>query len=725
MNNKKIFSYFLVVLILMMCITSQVFASATITGTTPNPTDIEDEYLAGSVDTTAVQQKVTNTTFASYQNASQTYYLVTGDSTRTGVTSVAFGGTTYPIADVCYATPSAGKVDLVDALTDCSIATNAAMPANSTFFFDSGTYNDSYVSGSVGGLYTRFASNYLSIVGLDSTDPAVFTKTAVSGAISRYYLGSTEYGYFENVVFDGEDNKIYSSASHGNTILMLSNGTTRVLRNVAIKNYASPTLTEAWSNGTSAVAINILNTSDIVLDAVTVENVGTYAGYGSVQIGSSSDVYLNDVNIIVRRSGGSETPVSNPIKIETSSAATNLPSVHINNLVTDGANKYVYIQDYGYTNVSMDSTYNYARFSTSNGSVYSSGINVYQVLPASANNYAYFDIEDNAWIIRAGESRTLTQQLTSLHDVLSRMAQHRTLSSDIYIKYVVGSEGVNHGITVPDFTSITGLSGAKVHIVPVQLVTDTISSSTMFTVGSSSSITLPTSNSGSVFLYNLNFHGDSNGLNGLNYTLQEVTAGITPLTPTDVHDSTGITGYPDYSTYAPASAVAEVYTNTVAANFRNCKFTSLVNSVSITPSSSTIGVGDNINLTAGFGTSPNSYTGLGVTGIDSTADNSTYLWHVVSGSAHINVLSPTTGSTLNIEAISVGTVTIKVKALDSYNDGEIEKPYTTITFTVNPEVEPPKTGVASDTSAWLGLLGLGLFGTVLLVSKRRNEVTEG
>jgi len=205
-----------------------------------------------------------------------------------------------------------------------------------------------------------------------------------------------------------------------------------------------------------------------------------------------------------------------------------------------------------------------------------------------------------------------------------------------------------------------------VNIVAVAAASESYNSTASVPLSAGAIITLSTTNASFVRLYNIDF--DQNA----KYTLQEAVSGINPalVTPTDPNESGIITGYPKYAGYA--SSLAAKVTNANAANFENCRFTSLTSEIEIKAAVSKIGVGSSTVFTAQLKDSEtNSYTGSGAAaGMKGTANDQTINWY--SSDPTVVSIDKTTGLAA---AQSPGTVTITAKAIDVNNNGEIEKPY--------------------------------------------------
>jgi LPXTG-site transpeptidase (sortase) family protein len=199
-------------------------------------------------------------------------------------------------------------------------------------------------------------------------------------------------------------------------------------------------------------------------------------------------------------------------------------------------------------------------------------------------------------------------------------------------------------------------------------------------------------------LYNFDFAAKAN------YTLQEVAAhhGLSYVTLKDPNESSGIAGYPVYSTYGyTVNDIAPLFTNASPTSFSNDKFTSLANKIQITPpTSTTLQIGDNLQLKATLSADDaNSFTGSGFNGVSrDTADDQTIQWY----SSDPSIASVDLNSGL-VTPLSEGIVTIFAKATDANNQGEIEKPFDSIQFEVSspsptPTLTDTPTPTATDTA---------------------------
>ena len=356
------------------------------------------------------------------------------------------------------------------------------------------------------------------------------------------------------------------------------------------------------------------------------------------------------------------------------------------NLTQSGLNGNVYIQDYTYNSTTVPSAYQYAQYSTTNGTTSSSAVNVYSTLPNSSTDKAVLDLRDNYWVVQSGTAVSVTEQLAAIKSVLVSVANAGGVVPSANIKLVSNGGVINDAFTIPDF----GVA-VKVNIAAVTTAADSYSSNTQIALGSTASITLPTANAGNITLYNFDF--DTN----LKYTLQEAITGIDPagVTLSDPYETAAISAYPIYTDYAPTANVSAKIANATADTFANCRFTSLVNGISITNTVPVLGIGDSITFTAQLTDSDtNSFTAAGyLTNMKGTANDQTINWF--SSDPSIISIDQTTGTAT---VHSVGTVSIIAKAMDTNNNGEIEKPFASVNVSIKNTLTPTPIATVTTTT---------------------------
>ena len=649
-KKKRLLSAFLSFSIVLSLFSSSSMASVEVnTGASLSAPPVTGTFSVSS-ETSGSYVEPVNT----YSDGNPVYYLVTQDAAKSSWTTVTYNGVVYPLAGV----QVGSNIN----------AMGSVFAANSTVFFDSGTYNDGDANA-----YTRYSNTNFSMVGLykdASGEPTVKITKATrtdSGKVSieRNIVMHTNV-YYENLIFDGLNNNMLAYASSGamknrgefffyfSGVASPWNGSAGfVMKDCIIQNIGGATT----SDGNRNVAMNFYcSAGQHNFENIKIRNIKTLAGYGIISFNQSSENYFKNITI----DGSLASTSSTSVKIETKAAA--LPYNTIMNVFSGNLNltqagllNLVYIQDFGYKSTVLPSEYRYAQYSTSNGSSYSSAVNVYKTLPAAAANKAVLDLTDNYWVVRSAA------ELAYIKTIMTRVASAGGSVPGPTIKFAANS-GKLDSFTVPDFGDI------DVNIVAVSSAADLYTSTALIPLAAAGTITLPAANYQKIRLYNFDF--DTNA----RYTLKEATDGINPaaVTLNDPNESGFIAGYPFYSTYRPAAVTAAKVTRSSTDTFVNCRFTSLAREIEMINTVTKLAVGSSTTFTAALtGSDTNSYTGSGYTGnIKGTANDQTIIWF--SSDPSIVSIDKTTGLAI---ANAAGNVTITAKALDANNNGEIEKPF--------------------------------------------------
>jgi LPXTG-site transpeptidase (sortase) family protein len=587
---------------------------------------------------------------------SPTYIFVTQKSSKIGTTSITFEGKTFPVTTVV----SNGN-DL-----------KSILRANTTFFFDDGTYNDSDSTN-----YFGFSLENLSLVGLTAGTVKITRspdKTNGIYTIERNGFNQQDI-YLENLIFDGGGYNMDTTNSHGYYFFHfpLGNGSTGfVMKNCTIQNVGASS--SSYSN--KNVAMNFVSSSgQHNFENITFKNIETQLNYGILSFNDATGNYFKNITFTDDKMYGSSTY---SIKLEHSTTTT--PSIPLKDIkavfsgtlslpISDTNHKFIYIQDFGYGNIVVPQAFRYAQYSNNNGGTSSAAINVYQNdLPAVTSSTSILDLQDKSWLVQQGKSISVNTQLTNINTTIGKAGAK---APEPNIKLVADSTGKINGFTVPDFGT------HSVNIVAESLYTDLFSSTNFVPVAAAAVITLPKTTASKVILYNFDFDTYAK------YTLQEAINGINPATTviTDPNEGSSIAGYPSYSSYAPGTTVLPKVVNATKTNFGNCKFTSLVNKITITNPPTSLTVGSTFNLTGQLAsTDDNSYTASGIsTNISGSADDQSIHWY--SNAPVVASVDLTTGL---VTALSVGSVTVYAKAVDANNNGEIDKPYASFSLTIGP-----------------------------------------
>ena len=635
-----------------------------------------------------------------YTDGTSSYYLITQDKSKSSFTSITYDGSTFPLTSVWVGNDLHAMI-----LSGKSIFSNEGPLANSTVFFDDGTYNDSDSTD-----YTGLSQTNLSLIGLNKQsngEPAVkITRSPRSNANSHInntmerYIIAKQNIYLQNIIFDGQGYDMYPtgnslsktdpnyiSKSRGEYFFYFSGGTTGsdsagfVMKDCILENIGADK-TDSGSdagNFNKNVAMNFYkSTGQHNFENVTIRNAKTTSvsgvGLGIISFNETNGNYFKKLTIVADNAYNS---ISRSIKVE-NVATTTIPenqnaAVFTENisLPTDDYHNHIYIQSWNYDKVVVPTNYRYAQFSTINGnSTGSSAILVYQdVLPAVVNNKSILDLHDKSWLVQNGQSVSITTQLSTIKTTITKAG---TRAPEPNIKISANASGEIGSFSIPSFT------GNDVRIVANPNVGDLFSSTTLVPFTAGGTITGNTSVA-SLKLFNFDFHTKAK------YTLQETVShrGLNYITLSDPNEGGTIPGYPVYSTFGySVNDVLPIFTNINSGNFANCKFTSLANEIEIAPPSSTaVLIGQDLALTAALKDSDtNSYTGTGFIGtIKNTADDQTIKWF--SSDPSIATVNQNTGVATGV---STGAVKIFAKANDSYNQGEIERPFASVNLTVRP-----------------------------------------
>ncbi len=625
------------------------------------------------------------------------YYLATHDPDKESLTEIEYNGKTYPLQGVAVV-PDSFDFSTQEASDGAKIFAHNG-PSNITIFFDEGVYNDELTTH-----YTAFSRPNNSYVGLVngtvtiSRDPRT-SPGVVDGLMERYLLYHKNL-YFENLIFDGKncdmvpvtyrDGSSYPK-NRGEALIFINGSHNRgadglVMRNIVIQNVGDGNhdnnMQYFWGwplEGTMRknVAINIIyNPGQVNLENITIQNVETDHYLGVVSVQDSSDTYLKNIYINM----GAAPNDTVPIKVETTSGnvgagpaldypnhKTVMQNITVTN-VADPAYDMIYVQDYRYNYVSVPDNYRFAAWNISNGHTSAPAFVVYKNLIPATNNIAIHDINDGYWVVDANsEDVSIEKQLSDILSVINYTDDNvpSAKAPRAYIKMYSSEE-------IPKFKVPDGYSEMEVHIVAVPTGSTLYSSTELVPTVSDIVITLPDTNS--VTLYNFDFYANAK------YTMYEAIEGITPLTLADLNDPADkakgtydFSGYPNYADYAPTDNVAAKVTNSTSNTFVNCKFVVLASEIEITDAPAELVVGKTSDLNHKFTESKTLDEELTST---ADIDDDEVKWFS----------SDETIATVDSEGVvtplAEGEVTIFLKAVDSYNNGEIEKPFDSITFKV-------------------------------------------
>ena len=644
------------------------------------------------------------------------YYVVYPEGT-TGITwaseTVAYQGNDYN------ATVLIGSDFSISPLKDILVA-------NNTIFFHDGAYTASLTG------YTRFQKDNLALIGI--SDHVVFQLFQMSGTglNERNTLGQSG-AYFANITFDGMNAGMNGSGSNDSYYFYIQ-GEYIAFKNITIKNLGQDV------GGTRDVPIHVLEARGPVLfENLTLDNTIPLLGYSIIQINRSNEVFFNGITLRNIKPESTKR-IDNWLTVITGSSGS-IPDANRKlyilgevNLIDNNSNltDKMLVETYAYHTVAVPSTlYRYARLAVTPRKMGEAqnppAITIHRTLPPQAGNYVVFDLADCSYVVNPGG--TLTGQMMAIINVLSRIRSVKGITSkeEFNIKY--GLPTVTplaiHLLNIT--TTIAGLEdyddNIYLNVILVSDIANSIVSPTpelvKFDIVGGDTIVMGSETPERYKVYNVDFDTISK------LTLQEVVTGVSAVGEFDPY---AISLYPSsvdlhYSEYFNSKpAVAE---NAFETTFVNSKFTSLVNEIEITTShSGPMTVGQTIQLNAGLANSnTNSFTSIASLNsaiMSNTANDTSILWFSTDTSI---VMVDATGM---VTAIAPGTATIVAKALDTNNEGEVEKPWaifpiavskTTIPITAHHEV---RTGVGNYILLSIIMVLMGVFLVSMSVEQKKE-----
>ncbi len=675
--------------------------AATVIHDTPAPS-VNTTNFPVSSDADANYTSPTNT----FTDGSPVYYLVTQDPSKSTLTSIQYNGVDYPLQAVVVGTDLSTMTAINPANQNVSI-----FAVNNTLFFDSGTYNDGDSHE-----YTRFSKDNLSVIGLYSAangEPTtVFTKTALDASYAGSEAGSIERNiimnknvYLENLTFDGLSRNMFSNPTahknRGEYFFYISGVSAPwggsdglVMKDCVLQNIGSST-----SSSAKNLAMNIYSSNgQHNFEGLTIRNVKTASYLGVVSMNRATNNYFKDLKI----DGSLANASAYSIKIESTDNGSEVPYATYHNVfagsltLSQSTNQgNIYIQQYQYAKTYVPDAFRYALYSTSNGGTYAAAIKVYSQIPASVVNTAIQDLKDGYWVIRDGQSRSVFQQMDAVRSVRSSL--NTALSSDssrvpgANLKLVpVGTAIATLPTAVPDYGFLV-----PVLIAAVPSVTDLATTSVMVPVVSEFKMNLgTTANAANVRLANFDFATNAK------YTVDQAISGIGPTSfiVTDPYDGSYPTGLglnsSEYKLTTAKTAAILPTSLLTDSNFLNCRFVQLAStssalSVSVTSSNLILGgAPQTVTATLMSGSTTNSGSSS-LSSSPALIDDNTILFF--SSDPSVATVDMSTGV---VTAVSAGIVKIYAKSLDANNDGEMEKPYGSVSLTV---AAPTPTPTATPT----------------------------
>ena len=605
--------------------------------------------------------------------------------------------------------------------------------SNTTWIIDSGTYRDDCD-------YTAIGSHTnISIVGQDGSAPtlvrvplkdygaaysAYVTKGFGESLLRHTFMAPNIY--IQNLIFDGNKKEMLpydplgtsggrnrgeyllsinapGAGSEGASNLVMRDITVQNLGASAIANFANKNVALNFFSSNNAPPASLSSAGQKNIERFTVmPSVLTKTGLGFISSNMSNGTYLRDIT-----TQAAAAQVVYPIKIEHSST-NNLPDLKLNQMIIDDTlnlhQPLVYIQDVRYNLNTLPESYRYLYYSRTNG--YSLSFMSAPAILAS-NTYAdpssvvpgqymaIFDRRENVWVLDENftGANTIPVQFESLRRAYFNNLSNTTADKHplINIKYVAKDNDID-GFTVPNFenypVNITAVTTqtASAEVLSPQVP---VKANATFDLGPAAA---------NVKLYNFDFDALAR------YTMQESISGVPaqadpdPLRKTDPYNGNYAPSNPsyllNYNQYVPLAAQAAKVTGSSEATFQNCRFTQLADDLLYNGASInhqqliplTLAVGQNqalgVTATAAYTLSP--ALALNRVRESNTINTDTGLFYLSDNPGVVSVAADGT-----LTPLAQGTATIYVKAIDSNNQGEIEKPYATFRVTVNaPSVLP-------------------------------------
>jgi hypothetical protein len=712
------------------------------------------------------------------------YYFVTRDpaySTRNGDTVyVSFDGTSGTVADTGTADGNTVFAANVIYMANGEWSQyNLLQKANSTVFFDAGTYRFTNPVN-----YTILSAPDMAVIGLQKGATVLtrqpYLRRLLTGTPSGYHeriLVSTSGMLWQNLVFDGEGNGLVAGATtasavyqwskdggatwltsgqvfssgRGNAALVVAAGQSFVLRDSEVRNFGGGITPTAGNYGLLLVGDTDASydpSAQVNLEGVTITNVkgSSTDSFRVVCLNPRPNVNIKDMTID-RGASGNER---DPLWIETpESAGTGLYDHAFDvrfagSLSFPGYDRQRFgAQITSFQNVTPPADYRWVAFMVGDANPVMSGTNQADVLfyrsladftqswpSADTGKFVLFDTQDNTWVVREPSVSnsvvpTIEQQLAAINHIMTKMAvtlddatsgaHGRGLVSDVYVKVVADDNGEFPEFNVPEFAISYSAGTPNVHLraVPTPetlFSTPIIATSDMVPAPDGGAWSLASSSAANVRIYGVDFAANAH------YTLHEATTGGTIQ---DIDTVVGTT---------PAAVE-----NSTPDTFVLSEFAALVHTLLITAPTGadadpgigavTAAVGDTLQPLAAI---PAGWTDSSANGPVNTfdPDDEDVTWS--SDDTTVATVNPQTGA---VSVLAVGSATITVCAVDTYNQGEIarpcdsfiltaqEPPATTTTPTPSPNDDrTPDTKVPDDDTVTAATGGTRIAGSWLLIA---------
>jgi hypothetical protein len=682
---------------------------------------------AGTYLTSAVTNKVFRESPITYKGKNA-YYFVTQDvsyAARNGETVyVTFDGTSGSVADT-----GTADGDVVFAATVIYMAdgkwTDEKLLAkgNSAFFFDAGTYRYDRVDN-----YTVYAAAIgVALIGLEQgavrlTRRPYLYRLCVLGwdilcgtptpYLERILIPMVGSGVlWQNLVFDFEGRgpvggvatasttnrwskdegatwltslQVFGTG-RGNSVLHIEGGASALIRDCEFQNSGAGYNPSSGNQGLNIVATSYNSSAQVNIEGVRFTSISgsTTDSYRIVTVNTHPNVNIRD--LVVDRGAGLND--RDPFWIETpnseSAAGDNEHNTDVRFAGTLSFPGYTRqrlgVQFTSIENITPpDNSYRWATFMVgsaaptmfgSDGTAvffYDDLANFTQTWPSSdTRKFLLYDTRDNTWVVRAPSSTngvvpTIEQQLQALNTVLARLNQSQTsnalhgrgLVSDIFVKVVADDSGNLPAFNVPDMASTFSQSGPNIHIRAVPSAETLFSAeiesdADMVPVAVGDQWSLNSAVASRVRIYGVDFATEAH------YTLHEVTSG-------------GTTQQSD----AVAGVASAVIANSTPDTFILDNFVALASEVTVTnPTSATIEAvtGDVFTAQAAVTAGWTHATVADLVG--ALVDDRTLIWS--SANPSVATVDPVTGV---VNVLAEGVTTIQACAVDSYNQGEFQRP---------------------------------------------------
>lgn len=642
-----------------------------------------------------------------FEDGNVKYYLLTHDNEKASLKSVTYNGKEYPLESVTVvAEDDFNFNNLTLSNTDGTFIKPFDINNgynNFTLFFDDGIYNDTLSTN-----YVSFSHENASYIGLNknadgepmttiSRDPRSDSNVYIDDKMERYIF-HRENIYLENLKFDGKGKDMYPvgggfgankiNKSRGEYFFTITGGDVDkgangfVMRDVILENIGANNVESSTSlmYKSKNVAINVTyNPGQVNIENVKIRNIKTTEGFGIIENQFVDSVFYRNINIEADQANSKSysVKVMQPTYINSSKltyvAPENQAVVFAGEIdfASDAMQNVVYVQDHNYKHVSLPEEFQYATWNTVKGSYTRAAFEIRKALPETTDKKAVQDLKDNYWIVNANEDSPVTIE-KQLEDILAVMsyanpADGANRAPQANIKLVTST-------AIPSFKVPNGFVDQNVQIIAVNEYSDSYDSKDLVPVGEDAVIELPANNN--VTLYNFDFHVNAR------LTMQEAVKGITAIASEDLKDpleNSNIVGetYPKYENYAlHLPSHARVTNSHEDKTFVNCNFVVLAKELSImdAPKNNVMLINTQHSLSASFKTGYTLNNDLIIS--DHPIDDTTVTW--VSSDPSI----ATVDATGKVHAVASGNVTIYLKALDAYNNGEIEKPFDSINLII-------------------------------------------